>query len=738
VTVLDHLAAYRVTRPARALVLVPLPDGVPWQAAMMTALRGQAATWGGSANLVLPWTEDLFERQMFWRIATVLDPDVIAVARLTGSDFAGIVGEGDPLLSAGDLGQVEPPEFGAVLREFGERLPVLQRNGQARPLFSDAAGIRFPCTPVAAVGGDLGPVPALRCSADLDLGLMLAAEAGDLADSAITTLAGRAVVVTPHDVSRDDARDRALRGPNQPGPGGAWALSEAGLRWLFAVTPSPMTVSVVVGDEPWDFALGYALRRMNGLAWWLPTGLLADPWTVHWLLHRIDQIGQLAERGAVASPSDHAAAESLAEQLATASSNTLEWSVTDDPAGQVHDRPARLFSRAPGLETLSLQDGLTGYLPPELPEVGEAPGQRIYWMAELLGDNWQPLPDARLATEVVRWQSYDSASARPTRSGAAYLCPHYLRMSDDMASETVRPRIAVLGLRDQLAAILDGRGWRLEPSDKGQYAEGAAKLFGGGDELRAALSKSNWWGALTALRSDAAPGGGQRGWKLADQRTYYELAELEAIGAEAGLESDVPELLERRILMRGLVFRCPLCRLKAWYGADELADRLRCARCREPFGLTDHGWQPEAEPQWRYRLNELLWQLLMHNGDVPLRALRETLGIGTADVRQPTASLHEHDLWPPDAKTPIELDICAQRGPELWIGEAKVANILGREQQARVKLEGLRRAAMLLRPHGILFVTASEGWTDRTVEIAREVLGELPVNLRFERCARPV
>jgi hypothetical protein len=32
----------------------------------------------------------------------------------------------------------------------------------------------------------------------------------------------------------------------------------------------------------------------------------------------------------------------------------------------------------------------------------------------------------------------------------------------------------------------------------------------------------------------------------------------------------------------------------------------------------------------------------------------------------------------------------------------------------------------------------SEGWTDRTEEIARDVLGELPTELRFARCARPV
>jgi hypothetical protein len=53
----------------------------------MAGLRGQAATWGGSANLVAPWTDDLVERRELWRIATALDPGVIAVARQAESDL---------------------------------------------------------------------------------------------------------------------------------------------------------------------------------------------------------------------------------------------------------------------------------------------------------------------------------------------------------------------------------------------------------------------------------------------------------------------------------------------------------------------------------------------------------------------------------------------------------------------------------------------------------------------------
>ena len=197
---------------------------------------------------------------------------------------------------------------------------------------------------------------------------MLAAESGDLADSAISRMARRGAVVTPHDLPGDDARNRVLQGPDRPGDSGAWTLSEAGLRWLRPVSRNPVTVSVVVGDKPWDFALGYALRRLTGLAWWLPTSVLADPWATHWILHRIDEIADLAERGSVASLSDPGLAKSLAEQLATATSNSREWSVADNALEALRERPSRLLSRVPGLEVFALQDGETGYLPPELPE----------------------------------------------------------------------------------------------------------------------------------------------------------------------------------------------------------------------------------------------------------------------------------------------------------------------------------------------------------------------------------
>ena len=168
-----------------------------------------------------------------------------------------------------------------------------------------------------------------------------------------------------------------------------------------------------------------------------------------------------------------------------------------------------------------------------------------------------------------------------------------------------------------------------------------------------------------------------------------------------------------------------------------MAERLRCARCRRPFTLTEPGWQPpQAEPQWRYRLAEVFWQLLEHNGDLPLRALREVLGLGAGD-RRPAAWVHEHDLWAPGAEHPIELDICAQRGPELWIGEAKLTDNMGKGRQEKKKLQSLREAAELLQPHGIVLVTAESAWSPRTQLTAEAVLQHPARHLLLVSCPTP-
>ncbi len=550
-------------------MLVTMPEGVPWQAAMMAALRGQAATWGGSANLPVPWTEELLERPELWALAESLDPDVVLLAMLRRSDLHGILPETSPRPAGGKTAEhadmpLPRPDPGSVLQAFARRLPILQRGGTGRLVnTSPAEGARFPFTPVSALERDLGPVVGLRCPADLDLGLLLAAESGDLDGGMAAALARRGVVADLHELDGEHALSRVLEGTATPGAQGAWALSETGLRWLTPVSRGEPVASVVVGDDPWDFAVAYALRRHGSLAWWVPSALAGDVIAVQRLAVRVRTLGRDASEGYVLSTSDGPATARLAGELqAHMGAHALTWRSDGDLLELLRRSPSRLLTDAGGLESFPVHDGQTGYLPPLLPTVREAFGQRgLYWMSEVMGDNWQPLPDARLAEQVVRWPCYDTTSCRPTRAGVAFLCTHFIRFGgEDLAAATVRPRVHVLDLSEQVSAVIAGEGWSLRPSDKGLYAEGCAGLLGGDQALLDAMVDPSFVAAIDALQKPTAPRGSPRGWVLNDGRIYFSLAELEAIRTDAGLAQTVDELLGRGVLLRGLVFRCPLCR----------------------------------------------------------------------------------------------------------------------------------------------------------------------------------
>lgn len=703
---------------------------------MMSALRGQAATWGGAANLPVPWTNDLLENPLFWALAEALDPDAVVLPTLRRSDLHGIV-EGVeapdlPGTARRDDMPLGRPDPRPVLKEIARRAPILQRNGTGRPHnVEPAKGASFPFTRAADL--DVLPnVAGARFPGDLDLGLLLTAERGDLHDTQIAELARRSVVAesrTYEDAA--EALSLVLDGPGPSHAAGPWALSEAGLRWLSPGFRDEPIVSIVVGDAPWDFAAAYALRRHSSLAWWLPVTLADDEVLVARLAHRLRDLNQEVEHGHVFSSSDPDAAQRLATSLhIQLAEDGIDWRVNDDLPMALRQTANRLLTDASGLESLAVHDGQTGFIPPRLPSVRARLSARLYWMSEVVGVNWQPLPDARVSGAVVRAPAYGSSQARATRDGVAYLCPHFFRSGEeDLESTTIRPQVVPLSLREQLDVITADAKWGLFPSDKGVYAEACSALLGGDAALLDTVTDTGWAGIYAGLREATDPEGETRGWHLKDDRVYFTLAEINAIRAGAGSSApEIEDLLRRKVLLRGFVFQCPLCAHKAWYGADEMTERLRCARCRRPFTLTEPGWQPTLEPQWRYRLSEVFWQMLQHNGDLPLRALRDVLSIGGEWRAGPVDFLHEHNLITPEGDV-IELDICAQRGPELWIGEAKIADNLGTRKAANAKLQGLRRAVELLRPHGVVLVTAADTWSEQTEQAARGALGRLGCEL---------
>jgi hypothetical protein len=70
---------------------------------------------------------------------------------------------------------------------------------------------------------------------------------------------------------------------------------------LTPVSTEDPVVSVVVGDDPWDFAIAYALRRNTSLAWWIPRSLANNRSALARLALRVRTLGQDASEGVVLS-----------------------------------------------------------------------------------------------------------------------------------------------------------------------------------------------------------------------------------------------------------------------------------------------------------------------------------------------------------------------------------------------------------------------------------------------------
>jgi hypothetical protein len=281
--------------------------------------------------------------------------------------------------------------------------------------------------------------------------------------------------------------------------------------------------------------------------------------------------------------------------------------------------------------------------------------------------------------------------------------------------------------------LLAESGWHCQLSDKGIYREQTAELLGGLPNLYTLISDPRWHRLLLGLTSEKQSGQAGR-WLKSEQRRVFALRPLDGLLAEVGLEESTAGLVSRGLVRRGLLHKCSRCRWEGWHEQDELGGELRCGRCRKPFRLGDAGWVGVGEPSWFYRIDEVVWQFCEHHGQLPLRAAWTLMW----SDRPPTVVAPELDLFEPEKKKPIELDICVVRGGELWIGEAKKSPTLGKNKSdARNKMRRLRRAAEALTADGIILVS-EVGFAPTAEAVIREVFStDDRFEVRVERCPEP-
>jgi len=722
----SHLPIAMSSRPARLGLLVPAAvDGVSWLATFEAALAAQTRFWGGAGNLIFPLGADFTEHEVFWALADVFDPDAFVVyaptlaemERLEPKFYAKTIGEYEEKVGGKEGGErfiadarddvvldLQPrPEQIEVIKQRLAPLRARFAGGERLESFNGSSAAGWPFTDVAdfaelpeAIGTPLAP----------ELGqsqhLLATALRGRVPEAFATVLRDRDVAVGEYQVAPSDL-NTFVRGRQGAGePPFPWALSEIGLGLFRSGPLFEAPASVVVGDDPWDFSLFYALKRLGGLAWWLPSWLAADPLYLATVSQAVRHDAAAEGREVlVISASDPEAREAALSGLAGLSGQrsprVADWreAIPVDPlrvSGLDGEGRSKLVQVFDG-EVLELDTAI-----PRLPST--VPETQMRWISEVSSREWTPIRHPALGERLLPVIAADSGLARTSREGVSYFAMGALTFSGASLEGSVRrPNLRPLGLVEQLRTVLEPSGWGFAVSDKGIYARESMNLFGGFDQLCAALLDPAVRKLLDAYTADPSPGP-----KLSqDRRRYLIWAHFEELLGEDAA-AVVRPLQDAGVLTQGVILKCARCRQRAWHRSGVVTDAFTCERCDLTQPADRQAWFDTDEPILSYRMAEVLFQLLSNNGELPLLAAREHFEGAT----RPAGRGFELELKTPEGEG-WEVDIFRSDGPRLWIGEASKS---GRFDAA--KLAFLSRLAEAVNAYGVLLATSLPAWPDAT------------------------
>lgn len=164
------------------------------------------------------------------------------------------------------------------------------------------------------------------------------------------------------------------------------------------------------------------------------------------------------------------------------------------------------------------------------------------------------------------------------------------------------------------------------------------------------------------------------------------------ICSRAGMEPDaaardkVDELLQSRLLHRGLITRCSECTQLSFVAIEDVATYICCQRCLTTTQLSRESWRlPVEEPRWFYHLHPTARTLINQNGYVPLQLSHYLRRSARRYTDAP-----EFELVTTGGTREVETDLLALADGQPIAAEAKVTDTFGtgrtREAAARKRV----------------------------------------------------
>ena len=712
--------------------------GASWMDVFEAALAAQTRVWGGSANLIFPLSADLADRELFWELADRFDADAFVTYAPTWAEVAEFAPDAYDVQMSGLRQQAGELDIGpgAVDDLVEQRNDHIAFNVQPTPEQRRLLNARL--APFHHVGGDdwlhhfnaqqtvawpfmdacdlverPGAVVNATVPGSTARQLLLTATIGRVPVGLVRQLTERGVNVIDEPVRhRYDWARMVVDRPRGERPAHPWAIGDVGLATYHDAPWQAGHAAVVVGDSPWDFALFYALKRMSGMAWWLPSWLRRDQSYLHALGSALEYEPRHDGRDVVVlSASSMTIRDRIANNINQLTGRELSVTAADwqDVLPEV---PLRLYERdnVGRTELVQLLGDETLDLRTPLPkQVGTENPTGMRWLTEIQGHDWTPIRHQALGATLLRGMFTNSDLVRTTRDGVGYFSPGGVLIQAGASLESVvaRPTLRPLSVLEQIRTLLGPHGWSCQPSDKGIYATEAMNLFGGFDGLCDALRDPEIRAVVDAYRDQRKGAPGRR--LGIDGRRYLTWKHFEQLLLDKPVAAIIDRLLACGVLRRGLVLKCRRCRQEAWHPLSAVGEIFECGRCHLEQTADRLSWLDNDEPVWSYRMAEVLYQFLQHDGELPVLAVHDVF-----ESNRPLGHAYELELT--HDETSCEIDIFSTDGYRLWIGEAKKN---GRFESGRLAF--LADLASLIDAYGVLLTTSRSSWPPATLEQVRAV-----------------
>jgi hypothetical protein len=770
-------------RPARVAVLIDQSDE-DWHASCQRIIEFLSTVWGGGYNVIIP-TDGTTIMEEFWDILTAFDPDYLYFYYKTGADLKinhpdryedWLEREFRAFAKQGEIDDVD-----SARRQIDELL--VQQYLVNEPSESLQAELIQRLAPFHIAKHAIEKRIAVGSTSDFPLSLLTnilknseqrpnlsvyEPKFGGTYTLWISSVVGLATAKLRKDLlaleisattisandydtiellidSRPSADFRAQNNLATPFELANINTSLYRSTEAYALAES---IVVIVGETLLDFCLYYSLKRLRNFVFWLPQGFLKSqqerPDSKRNLFDAfadgLKRFGRYSRDDArpkyvITSQSQEASTlESLIAEIDRSGytrSERIGDSVIVKPEIRTLLRfPLRLYERdnvdRPSPVTIDAGSQIDFFETPKPKTFIRLDPYENRWITEVNVHAYQLPRNPLLGSFVVRSPLVSTNGARIGSSGICYFCPTPMFFGGDIDTTLIRPSLFIPNASQVFEHLFRTGGYDATLSDKGFFARDAIEKFGDLSSIGALLRNDGFREVLLKFldHTKTPQGTEQEGVVLNDKRRYLNLPSITRIvGTDVASQTLIEALVTARVLSRGFVFKCRVCRNADWFGLDEISQSFRCKRCdRTQIISNANYWYASHEPGWFYKLDEIVYQFLRHNGYVTLLAL------DNLRAKSKRSFLYTTDLELSKTgtkKTDLEMDILCIQDGKLTIGEAKKEGNLGLTKRSQIQeIEKYFRVARLIGADSIVFATFASSWSENTIRYIKETLAD--------------